>query len=262
VNLTTSGAGAGAAAGAGIGSGIGRARRVDARLLVLAKQPVPGRVKTRLTPPFTSTEAAELAAAALADTVATVDEAVLRLAGDGLHVEPLLVLDGHLPPPGPGWRMLPQSIGGLDVRLAAAFDAAGQVDPSDPHPHGRQVPVVLVGMDTPQAPVATLCAAVRAVACPRDEGGTDACFGPAADGGWWLLGLRRPDPDLLLELPMSSASTGAATLARLGAARLDVRMLPELIDVDDAADAAAVADWAPTSRFAAVHGRLLLRWAS
>jgi glycosyltransferase A (GT-A) superfamily protein (DUF2064 family) len=231
--------------------------RVDARLLVLAKEPVAGRVKTRLTPPFTPDEAAELAAAALADTIDAVDEAVLRLAGDGFHVEPFLVLDGHLPPPGPTWRVLRQTIGGLDVRLAAAFDAAGQVEPSDPHPQGGRIPTVLIGMDTPQAPVATLAAAVRTVASPRDEGGTDACFGPAADGGWWLLGLRRPLADLLLDLPMSTAGTGAATLTRLEESGLAVRMLPELTDVDTAADADVVASAAPAGRFAAVHGRLL-----
>ncbi|MDQ1631970.1 MAG: uncharacterized protein QOC80_1942 [Frankiaceae bacterium] len=240
---------------------------VDARLLVLAKQPVPGRVKTRLSPPFTLTEAAELAEAALADTLASAEDAVRRLAGDGLRVEPWLVLDGHLPHPGPAWRILPQSVGGLDVRLAAAFDAAGQVDPADAHPRGRRVPVVLIGMDTPQAPVATLCAAVRTVVAPRasrglsrsmgEAGGADACFGPAADGGWWLLGLRRPDPDLLLELPMSTSTTGAATLARLEAFGLTVRVLPELTDVDTAVDAASVAGIAPDSRFAAVHDQLL-----
>jgi uncharacterized protein len=79
----------------------------------------------------------------------------------------------------------------------------------------------------------------------------DAIFGPAADGGFWALGLRVPDPDLLRGVPMSTPGTGAVQRDRLRAAGLRVADLPPLRDVDTAADATAVACEAPWSRFAA-----------
>ncbi len=79
----------------------------------------------------------------------------------------------------------------------------------------------------------------------------DAVFGPAADGGFWALGLCVPDPALLRGVPMSTPTTGAIQRARLLAAGLRVADLPQLRDVDTAADAVAVARQAPQSRFAA-----------
>lgn len=99
-------------------------------LLVIAKEPRPGRVKTRLTPPFTPREAALLAEAALVDTLRTV-----AATPASRHV---LVLDGT---PGrwlpPGFDVEPQCAGGLDERLAAAFA-------------GCEGPTLLIGMDTPR----------------------------------------------------------------------------------------------------------------
>ncbi|MFE9099460.1 TIGR04282 family arsenosugar biosynthesis glycosyltransferase [Actinomadura geliboluensis] len=199
----------------------------DADLVVIAKEPVPGRVKTRLTPAYTPGQAAALAEAALCDTLAAV-----AAAPAGRRV---LALDGA---PGPwlpaGFTVVPQRGGGLDERLAAAFTDAWA---------GR--PLVLIGMDTPQVTPALLRRAARAL---RDR---DAVLGPAADGGYWLLGLRRPDPRLLRGVPMSRPDTGAAQLARLRGAGLRVGLLPELTDVDTPADARAVAALAGGTRFAA-----------
>jgi hypothetical protein len=86
---------------------------------------------------------------------------------------------------------------------------------------------------------------------PLARGDADAVFGPARDGGFWLLGLRRPDPSLILGVPMSQTHTGRGQLSRLLRASLRVRLAPELIDVDTAADAHEVAQAAPDSRFAA-----------
>jgi rSAM/selenodomain-associated transferase 1 len=201
------------------------------QLMVIAKEPVPGRVKTRLTPPFTPRQAADLAQAALADTLAAAaGVAAVRhvIALDGAP-------DGWLPA---GVHVLAQRGGGLDERIAAAFGDAYERLP---------VPIVLIGMDTPQVTTALLESALR----PLADGTADATFGPAADGGFWLLGLRRPDPSLVLGVPMSTAGTGAAQLARLVGAGLRVRRLPCLRDFDTAADADAVARQAPRSRFAA-----------
>ncbi|MER5749249.1 DUF2064 domain-containing protein [Streptomyces sp. NPDC002088] len=196
-------------------------------LLVIAKEPLPGRVKTRLTPPFTPREAAQLAEAALVDTLRTVAATPAQ--------RRVLVLEGR---PGPwlppGFDVVPQCAGGLDERLAAAFG-------------GCAGPALLIGMDTPQVTPELLTV---------DFADCDACFGPAEDGGFWALGLADPDPGLLRGVPMSTPTTGAVQRERLVTAGLRVHDLPRLRDVDTARDAAAVAASAPHSRFAAELGRL------
>jgi glycosyltransferase A (GT-A) superfamily protein (DUF2064 family) len=191
-------------------------------LLVIAKQPVPGRVKTRLVPPCTHEQAASLAEAALTDTLHAVLMAPAR--------RRVLVLEGR---PGPwlppGFDVVAQCGGPLDERLAGAFAAV-------------RGPALLIGMDTPQVTPGLLTVDWRA---------SDAVFGPAADGGFWALGLRVPEPALLRGVPMSTTMTGAIQRARLVAAGLRVADLPQLRDVDTAADAVAVARQAPQSRFAA-----------
>ena len=204
---------------------------IPAQVLVIAKEPVPGRVKTRLTPPFTPADAAALATASLADTLAAVSATPVAQA--------VLALDGA---PGdwlpPGFRVIPQRGGGLDERLAATFADAHATLP---------MPMVLIGMDTPQVTSGLLADAARALA----SGEADAVFGPAADGGFWLLGLRRPDRSLLAGVPMSRADTGRQQLDRLTSAGLRVAMLPELTDVDTFREAELVAGAIPGSRFAA-----------
>ncbi|MFI1153533.1 DUF2064 domain-containing protein [Streptomyces sp. NPDC020817] len=195
-------------------------------LLVIAKAPVAGRVKTRLTTQFTPQQAADLALAALQDTLAAVLATPAR--------RRVLVLDGQ---PGTwipdGIEVVPQCTGGLDVRLAAAFALA-------------EGPALLVGMDTPQVTPELLAPGL-------DFTTADAWFGPADDGGFWALGLADPDPALLLGVPMSVAHTGEVQRQRLTDAGLSVRDLPELCDVDTPADAERVAAAAPRTRFAALH---------
>ncbi|SHM25149.1 TIGR04282 family arsenosugar biosynthesis glycosyltransferase [Actinacidiphila paucisporea] len=199
-------------------------------VVVIAKSPIPGRVKTRLSPPYSPEQAAALAEAALADTLAVVAAAPA--------VRRVLVLDGEegswVPP---GFDVVAQVPGGLDVRIAAAFAACTG-------------PTLLVGMDTPQLTQDLLAPALRAGAAPAH----DAWCGPASDGGFWALGLAAPDPSLVLGVPMSKPGTGQAQRGRLVAAGLRVCDLPELTDVDTAQDAAAVAALAPYGRF----GRLTL----
>ncbi|MFI7337734.1 DUF2064 domain-containing protein [Streptomyces sp. NPDC050085] len=201
-------------------------------LLVIAKEPVAGRVKTRLTPAFSPGQAAALAEAALADTLHTVAQLPAE--------RRVLVLAGEVGPwlPG-GFEVVPQVSGGLDERLAAAFALCSG-------------PAVLVGMDTPQLAADYLAPALA----PGAWRGVDAWFGPALDGGFWALGLAAPDPGLLLGVPMSVPRTGAVQRQRLTDAGLVVRDLPHLRDVDTAHDARLVAAEAPHSRFAALHARL------
>jgi uncharacterized protein len=194
-------------------------------LLVIAKAPAPGRVKTRLCPPCTPAEAAELAAAALADTLAAA-------ARSRRATRRVLVLEGE---PGPwvpaGFDVVPQAGDGLAERLASAFA-------------GIAGPAFLVGMDTPQVTPALLDAGIAAL----DR--ADAALGLALDGGYWGIGLRRPEPAAFDAVPMSTSETGAAQRVRLAELGLRTTFLPPLRDVDTIDDAGAVAAQAPGSRFA------------
>ncbi|RIQ34855.1 TIGR04282 family arsenosugar biosynthesis glycosyltransferase [Jiangella rhizosphaerae] len=201
------------------------------QVLVVAKEPVPGRVKTRLCPPLDPVEAARVAEAALADTL----DAVARCGAD----RRILVLDGR---PGswlsPGFEVVPQAPGPLGARLAAAWRHAGG-------------PAVQLGMDTPQVTPSLLDDALDLLT--GDGGRADrALLGPAEDGGWWALGLRRWRRGVFDGVPMSTAHTAARQADRLRSLGLAVTPLPVLRDIDTAADAVAVAAAVPGSRTAGV----------
>jgi rSAM/selenodomain-associated transferase 1 len=208
-------------------------------LVVMAKAPVPGRVKTRLCPPCTPREAAAVARAALADTLRAVSATDVA--------RRVVVLDGE---PGPwvppGFEIVEQSAGGLDQRLAAALDCVAG-------------PAFLIGMDTPQVSPRLLGRAIEDLWRP----GVDAVLGPAVDGGWWGIGLRHPDPLVFLGVPVSTTRTGAAQADRLDVLGLRWRSLPSLRDVDRFDDALAVANLIARSSFghtvALVGERVLMR---
>jgi rSAM/selenodomain-associated transferase 1 len=213
-------------------------------VIVIAKMPIPGQVKTRLTPPFSPQEAALLARAALVDTLEVVTAAPVARKVLALSPEPETT-PSWLPG---GFEVIPQRDGGLDERLAGAFTDA----------YAGGMPMVLIGMDTPQVTASLLIDA----AIPLVSGEADAVLGPAADGGFWLLGLRAPNWSLLHGVPMSRADTGQAQLERLQSAGLRVALMPELVDVDYARDAMRVAADIPDSRFATVLAQTGLAAAS
>jgi rSAM/selenodomain-associated transferase 1 len=199
-------------------------------VLVMAKSPVAGRVKTRLCPPCTPAEAAAIAEAALADTLDAV-----AACGAGRRI---VALDGA---PGPwlppGFEVIPQVDGAFDHRLAAAWSAAGGAG-------------VQIGMDTPQVTPALLDDALATLDA------TDAALGFAVDGGWWAIGLRRPDARVFAGIPMSTAQTGSAQRARLRLLGLSVTMLPALVDLDTVADLPAVTGSGAAIRTAAQARRI------
>lgn len=206
------------------------AEPLPVQVVVLAKRPEPGRVKTRLTPPYAPRQAAELAAAALTDTLDAVDASQVAarvLAFDGAPRRWLR----------PGYSVVTQCAGGLDARLTAAVrDAYEQ----------RALPVLLVGMDTPQLTALLLEQAASRLL--RSD--VDAVLGPATDGGFWLVGMREPHAEAFADVPMSTVSTFQAQHRRLLDLELRTDLLGELTDVDDIASARAVASTAPATRFA------------
>jgi glycosyltransferase A (GT-A) superfamily protein (DUF2064 family) len=211
---------------------------MKATLLIVAKAPVPGLAKTRIAATVGPEAAADLAAAALLDTLDVAKrcdaQVVVAVAGDldsaarseeirdALATTTVIWQRGH----------------GLAERLTHAHaDAAG---------HG---PVVQIGMDTPQVTPDDLAAADALV---RSDG---AVIGPAVDGGWWLLGLDDASrAEFLVNIPMSAADTGARTSAALGA---DLPRLRELRDMDTWADAVAIAAEVPDRQIA----EATRRWA-
>lgn len=201
---------------------------MDLTVAVIAKQCLPGHVKTRLSPPLTPEGAAALAQLSLSRTLDTVRDLPAR--------RRLLVMEGT-----PSTRdaaqftLVPQASGGLDERLAAICD-------------GATGPLLIIGMDTPQfSPdhVAPLLHDWSSGAARHD-----AWMGPAADGGFWALALRRPVGALIRGVAMSADTTGAQQLARLAVAGLAVGMLPELRDMDRFSDALQIATELPGSGFA------------
>ena len=194
-------------------------------LVLIAKEPLPGRAKTRLHPPLSLEQAAALAAASIDDTLAamTALPATRRI---------LLFEGNRLPPGSEEYDVIAQTSGTLDQRLGAIFDEC-------------EGPTLLIGMDTPQLTAADLSLAFEAW-----SENVDAWFGPATDGGFWALGLREPRGDLIRGVAMSRDDTGARQLERLSEAGLRVGMLPVLTDADTIDSALEVAALAPHTRFA------------
>jgi glycosyltransferase A (GT-A) superfamily protein (DUF2064 family) len=196
------------------------------RALVVAKAPVSGRVKTRLGAVIGMEAAARVAAAALSDTLAACaaafDERHLALDGDLRGACSEDDLRDRLA----GWVLHPQRGTFLGERLVHAHaEVAGPG------------PTVQIGMDTPQVTIADL----REVAEASVEG--TAVLGPAADGGWWVLGLQDPAAAAgLADVAMSRPDTYLTTRAALQRAGLSVTAGRMLRDVDTVADAHAVAD--------------------
>lgn len=204
------------------------------KVLVVAKAPVPGQVKTRLGADIGHDRAAAVAAASLLDTLSACDasgaERHLSLAGDlrdavdGPRIAAALA----------GWTVTPQQGDGFAERLAGAHHDAGP---------GL---VVQIGMDTPHVTAGALRAAADAMSSH------DAVLGPALDGGWWVLARRDPEATrALAAVAMSTPSTLVDTQRALEQAGCRVGRTSIVRDVDTVADADAVATLAPGTRFAA-----------
>lgn len=183
---------------------------------VFARQPVAGKVKTRLSPALPAGMAAQLYAGMLADTFAAAeranaDERWMWWADDAPSTAP------------PGWRACQQSGADLGERLTDAM-AEMRLAQGDR--------VLIVGSDAPGLSAAHLDAAIAALA------EHDVVVGPASDGGYWLVGASRECAALFRKIPWSSPDVLASTLARAEAASLRVATLEQLADIDEPADLA------------------------
>jgi glycosyltransferase A (GT-A) superfamily protein (DUF2064 family) len=212
---------------------------VSTQLLVIAKAPVPGRVKGGLCPPCTPRQAAAVAAGALLDT--------LRCGQHTAVARRTIVLSGRYAPPA-GWYTVSQRGDDLGERVAHGF-----ADTALPG-----IASLLIGMHTPQVTPALLGAVHAGLAT------ADAVLGPAEDGGWWALALRDPYQAWALRaVPMSTPDAGELTADALRGRGLRVRLGPTLRDVDTPADAQHIAAQCRPGAFAdAVRVHLPLTVAS
>lgn len=182
-------------------------------ICVMAKAPVPGTVKTRLAATIGSEAAATLARAFLGDT--------LELAAGIVPARVVLVLAGALSEPlPPGIELWTQGEGDLGQRLERCLSRALEGSPA----------ALVIGTDSPGLAPERLREALGALDT------APAVLGPAEDGGFYLLGLRRCPPELLADLPWSSADTATCTEARLCSRGFEVAKLAAWFDVDTPAD--------------------------
>jgi glycosyltransferase A (GT-A) superfamily protein (DUF2064 family) len=220
-------------------------------VLVVAKAPVAGEAKTRLVPALGPQGSADLAAAALLDTLEVAADAARELGGPAAR--PVVAFTGDVTAAARAVEVrsaldrcvvIPQRGDGFAERLVHAHQDAAV--------HGA--PVLQIGMDTPQVTIDLLIRSAAALS------GCDAVLGPAEDGGWWLLGVRVPAAAApLAGVPMSTPRTGRLTLEALRGKGFRTSIGPGLRDVDTIDDARAVAATAPGTRFAAALERVLLR---
>lgn len=198
-------------------------------VVVMAKAPVAGAVKSRLVPPLDPTEAAELNRCFLRDLTATIERAAAAFAArTGARAAGFVAytpvgaesaFDGVTPP---AFGLIPQRGEGLTARLTGVCEdlfAAGRVS------------VTLMNSDSPTLPARIVVAALAALA--RD--GDRIALGGADDGGYCLIGLKRAHRRIFENIAWSTAAVYRETLARAAELRLEVAALDRWYDVDDAA---------------------------
>ena len=199
------------------------ARATQCALAVMAKAPRPGKVKTRLTPPLRLDESAAINICFLRDTseniaaVATSGRAAGVISYTPIGDEALF--DNLLPT---DFALIPQRGDGFGERLlATAEDLLARGYDS----------VCLIDSDSPTVPAAAYEQAIAALERPGDR----IVLGPAHDGGYYLIGLKRAHPELFANITWSTSSVFAETIAAAKAASLEAVILPLWYDVDDAA---------------------------
>lgn len=211
---------------------------ISVAVLVVAKAPVPGLAKTRLAASIGVQVAAEVAAAALLDTLDAVAAAPVAARVVAMTGElEAAALSAEIRCRLADFTVIGQRGENFADRLANAHaDAAVAVD---------GLPILQIGMDTPQV-TANLIAQCATTLC-----GVGAVLGMARDGGWWVLGVRDPTTaQCLREVPMSQPDTGAVTLRELQRTGVDVKLVDELADVDSIDDVEVVRRACPSgSRF-------------
>jgi rSAM/selenodomain-associated transferase 1 len=194
-------------------------------LALMTKAPRVGRTKTRLAPPLTRAEAAELSACFLRDTAANVAAAcdATNNAAQGVAVfTPARAADAFVELLPTDFSLLPQRGAGFGTRLANAARDLFAVGFDS---------LCLINSDSPTLPTVALVAAVDELA----RAGERVVLGTADDGGYYLIGMKSMHARLFADVEWSTSRVAAQTIARAEELRLPVALLPAWYDVDDAA---------------------------
>lgn len=203
---------------------------------IFAKEPLPGRVKTRLCPPLTAEDAARLYRAALEETLAAMAGVPAGLTlfydGDGAFFRE------HFP----GLRLAPQGEGDLGARLERAL---GRLLAS-----GARA-AALIGSDSPDLPPSLVAAAFTAL---RED---DLAVIPAVDGGYVLIGARACQPEIFRNIPWSTPQVWPATRQKAARLGLRVHVVGQWEDMDDLAALQRLIRRSPDSRTALLAWQLL-----
>ena len=199
----------------------------EVTIIVLAKLPIAGRAKTRMCPPCSPVQAADIAEAALFDTLTAVSCARTQQPSLVGRVVVCLERLGIEPPP---WitdagRVIDQCEGDLNDRLAHAFASVSG-------------PAILIAMDTPQVTVELLVEAASTLLDPK----RDSLIGLSTDGGFWIIGFRACPPDVFRDVSMSTDHTGNDQLRAMTDSGLQPKLLPVLSDFDTFDDVLAIAE--------------------
>lgn len=203
---------------------------------IFAKQPVPGRVKTRLCPPLTPEQAAELYRTCLQETVAAMAD---------VAAEQIIIYDGdvtYFTSTFPGLRLVPQCAGDLGQRIDRALHQLLS--------EGYQA-AALIGSDSPDLPASLVAQAFTALSS------CDLAVAPARDGGYVLIGESRHSPELFRDMPWSSPELWPETRHRAEQLGLVYQELASWEDLDDLASLNRLRRRAPLSRTAHLANCLL-----
>jgi hypothetical protein len=191
---------------------------VKQALVIMAKEPQAGSTKTRLCPPLTAEQAADLYSCFLQDII----DMVRLAARNSPEITPLIayapeMAAGYFERLAADFGRLPQVGGRLNERLQSVFDSCfGQ---------GYER-AAAINSDSPTLPVDYLIEAFERLET------ADVVLGPCKDGGYYLIGLKRPVPEIILPVQMSTERVLADTLALIETQDLTVSLLPEWYDVD------------------------------
>ena len=189
-------------------------------IVVMVKAPIAGFVKTRLTPPLSQSDAAILAQCFLKDIVDAVE-----------RVTPKIIV-AFTPPE--GRVLLERSLSKQLLWFAQKGNDLGErLNSAVTHAHALGFkPIIVLGADSPTIPASFIETALNALV----RGETDVVLGPTTDGGYYLIGLNRLQPELFQNIPWSSRSTFQETARKANQLNLRLCQLPEWYDVDTPAD--------------------------
>lgn len=208
----------------------GQVSRDFCALAIMTKAPLAGQVKTRLVPPLTADEAAELNKCFLCDTAAAISNATTGNNACGIAVyTPVgfeLAYADLLPA---DFSLLPQRGDGFGERLYFATEDLFKCGFDS---------ICLINSDSPTVPAANFRRAVEFLGSPADR----IVLGPSEDGGYYLIGLKKPHRDMFKEIDWSTERVLNQTKERARESGLQIELLPAGYDVDDTASLRRLCD--------------------